>query len=98
MYQQDSYYEACDNVYEDVENLNKMISGQNSQKRKGVLKSKDFYLMLLVLVFVYNVVQRILFSFLINLCFCYSSRPVCWQPLNSKAFFFFSCNGHEHAE
>lgn len=60
MYQQDSYYEAYDNVYEDVENLNKMISGQNSQKHKGGLKSKDFYFILLVLFFVYNVVQRIL--------------------------------------
>ncbi|XP_035527297.1 uncharacterized protein si:ch211-188c16.1 [Morone saxatilis] len=37
--QQDSYYEACDNVYEDVENLNKFILGQNSRKRKGPLKN-----------------------------------------------------------
>ncbi|XP_049453220.1 uncharacterized protein si:ch211-188c16.1 isoform X3 [Epinephelus fuscoguttatus] len=32
---QDSYYEACDNVYEDVENINKLILGQHSRKRKG---------------------------------------------------------------
>ncbi|KAM3605402.1 uncharacterized protein V6R79_025002 [Siganus canaliculatus] len=38
--QQDSYYEACDNVYEDVENINKFILSQNSQKRKASLKSK----------------------------------------------------------
>ncbi|XP_076601150.1 uncharacterized protein LOC143329228 [Chaetodon auriga] len=37
--QQDSYYEACDNVYEDVENINKFILGQNSRKRKGGLKN-----------------------------------------------------------
>ncbi|XP_051249829.1 uncharacterized protein si:ch211-188c16.1 isoform X2 [Dicentrarchus labrax] len=37
--QQDSYYEACDNVYEDVENINKFILGQNSRKRKGALKN-----------------------------------------------------------
>ncbi|XP_068558067.1 FYN-binding protein 2 isoform X1 [Cebidichthys violaceus] len=36
--QQDSY-EAHDNVYEDVENLNKLFSGQNSRKRKGGLKN-----------------------------------------------------------
>ncbi|KAF3858652.1 hypothetical protein F7725_011853, partial [Dissostichus mawsoni] len=29
----DSYYEACDNVYEDVENINKFRFGQNSRKR-----------------------------------------------------------------
>ncbi|XP_059199802.1 FYN-binding protein 1 isoform X2 [Centropristis striata] len=28
--QQDSYYEACANVYEDVENINRFILGQNS--------------------------------------------------------------------
>nr|XP_019955027.1 PREDICTED: uncharacterized protein LOC109637239 isoform X2 [Paralichthys olivaceus] len=38
-YQQDSYYETCDNVYEDVENLNKAILGQNSRKRKAGLKN-----------------------------------------------------------
>ncbi|XP_031710929.1 uncharacterized protein LOC116387729 isoform X2 [Anarrhichthys ocellatus] len=37
--QQDSYYEAHDNVYEDVENPNKLFSGQNSRKRKGGLKN-----------------------------------------------------------
>ncbi|XP_062284598.1 uncharacterized protein si:ch211-188c16.1 isoform X2 [Scomber scombrus] len=37
--QQDSYYVACDNVYEDVENLNKFLSSQNSRKHKGVLKN-----------------------------------------------------------
>ncbi|XP_034469494.1 FYN-binding protein 2 isoform X2 [Hippoglossus hippoglossus] len=38
-HQQDSYYEACDNVYEDVENLNKAIFGQNSRKRRAGLKN-----------------------------------------------------------
>ncbi|XP_034411841.1 uncharacterized protein si:ch211-188c16.1 isoform X2 [Cyclopterus lumpus] len=37
--QQDSYYEACDNVYEDVENINKLILGLNSRERRGVLKN-----------------------------------------------------------
>ncbi|XP_029309502.1 uncharacterized protein LOC115022598 isoform X2 [Cottoperca gobio] len=37
--QQDSYYEACDNVYEDVENINKFIFGQISCKPKGGLKN-----------------------------------------------------------
>ncbi|XP_062260323.1 uncharacterized protein si:ch211-188c16.1 isoform X3 [Platichthys flesus] len=37
--QQDSSYEACDNVYEDVENLNKAIFGQNSRKRRAGLKN-----------------------------------------------------------
>lgn len=37
--QHDSYYEACDNVYEDVENISKFILGQNSRKRKGGLKN-----------------------------------------------------------
>ncbi|KAK5919105.1 hypothetical protein CgunFtcFv8_023028 [Champsocephalus gunnari] len=36
---QDSYYEACDNVYEDVENINKFSFGQNSRKRKAGLKN-----------------------------------------------------------
>ncbi|XP_010769633.1 FYN-binding protein isoform X2 [Notothenia coriiceps] len=36
---QDSYYEACDNVYEDVENINKFTFGQNSRKRKAGLKN-----------------------------------------------------------
>ncbi|XP_034558934.1 uncharacterized protein si:ch211-188c16.1 isoform X2 [Notolabrus celidotus] len=36
---QDSYYEACDNVYEDVENLNKFILAQNLRKGKGSLKN-----------------------------------------------------------
>lgn len=40
VYQQDSYYEACDNIYEDVENINKSILGHNLRKRKGGLKSK----------------------------------------------------------
>ena len=44
MCQQDSYYEACDNVYEDVENIHKFTLGQNSRKRKGGLKSKSVYL------------------------------------------------------
>ncbi|XP_071347818.1 titin isoform X2 [Trachinotus anak] len=39
VYQQDSYYETCDNVYEDVENINKFILGQNSRKRKAGLKN-----------------------------------------------------------
>ncbi|TKS80191.1 FYN-binding protein [Collichthys lucidus] len=38
VYQQDSYYEACDNIYEDVENINKSILGHNLRKRKGGLK------------------------------------------------------------
>lgn len=37
---QGSYYEACDNVYEDVETINRFILSQNSHKRKGGLKSK----------------------------------------------------------
>ncbi|XP_039999229.1 uncharacterized protein si:ch211-188c16.1 isoform X3 [Xiphias gladius] len=37
--QKDSYYETCDNVYEDVENINKFILGQNSRKRKADLKN-----------------------------------------------------------
>lgn len=44
VYQQDSYYETCDNVYEDVENINKFILGQNSRKRKAGLKSKNVFL------------------------------------------------------
>ncbi|XP_030259684.1 uncharacterized protein LOC115573158 isoform X1 [Sparus aurata] len=39
VYQQDSYYEACNNVYEDVENIHKFALGQNSRKRKGGLKN-----------------------------------------------------------
>nr|XP_046265410.1 uncharacterized protein si:ch211-188c16.1 isoform X2 [Scatophagus argus] len=39
VHQQGSYYEACDNVYEDVENINKVMLGQNSRKRKGGLKN-----------------------------------------------------------
>ncbi|XP_042283799.1 FYN-binding protein 1 isoform X2 [Thunnus maccoyii] len=39
VHQQDSYYEECNNVYEDVENLNKFILSQNSRKRKGGLKN-----------------------------------------------------------
>lgn len=42
--QQDSYNEGCDNVYEDVENINKLILGQISRKRKSGLKSKNVYL------------------------------------------------------
>ncbi|XP_044076847.1 uncharacterized protein si:ch211-188c16.1 isoform X3 [Siniperca chuatsi] len=34
VYQQGGYNEACNNVYEDVENTNKLILGQNSRKRK----------------------------------------------------------------
>ncbi|XP_031149193.1 uncharacterized protein si:ch211-188c16.1 isoform X7 [Sander lucioperca] len=37
--QQDRYFESCNNVYEDVENINKFILGQNSWKRKGCLKN-----------------------------------------------------------
>ncbi|XP_078120503.1 uncharacterized protein LOC144526747 [Sander vitreus] len=37
--QQDSYFESCNNVYEDVENINKFILGQHSWKRKGCLKN-----------------------------------------------------------
>ncbi|KAI3375215.1 hypothetical protein L3Q82_021721, partial [Scortum barcoo] len=37
--QQDSFCEARNNVYEDVENINKFILGQNSRKRKGSLKN-----------------------------------------------------------
>ncbi|XP_068427159.1 FYN-binding protein 2 isoform X1 [Clinocottus analis] len=37
--QQDSYYEACDNVYEDVENIHKLMFGQNSRRRSGGLKN-----------------------------------------------------------
>ncbi|XP_039671140.1 FYN-binding protein 2 isoform X3 [Perca fluviatilis] len=36
--QQDSYFESCNNVYEDVENINKFL-GQNSWKRRGCLKN-----------------------------------------------------------
>lgn len=43
-HQQNSYYEASDNVYEDVENINKFFLGQNSRKRKGGPKSKNVYL------------------------------------------------------
>lgn len=35
-----SYFEASDNVYEDVETINRFILSQNSHKRKGGLKSK----------------------------------------------------------
>lgn len=42
-HQQNSYYEASDNVYEDVENINKFFLGQNSRKRKGGLKSKNVF-------------------------------------------------------
>ncbi|XP_041658286.1 uncharacterized protein si:ch211-188c16.1 isoform X2 [Cheilinus undulatus] len=37
--QQDSYYETSDNVYEDVENLNKFILAQNLRKGKGSIKN-----------------------------------------------------------
>ncbi|XP_035490484.2 FYN-binding protein 1 isoform X1 [Scophthalmus maximus] len=37
--QQDSYYETCDNVYEDVENIHRAILAQNSRKRKAGLKN-----------------------------------------------------------
>ncbi|XP_047445063.1 uncharacterized protein si:ch211-188c16.1 isoform X3 [Mugil cephalus] len=36
LYQQDSYYETYDNVYEEVEDIHKFILGQNARKRKGV--------------------------------------------------------------
>ncbi|XP_058503452.1 uncharacterized protein si:ch211-188c16.1 isoform X1 [Solea solea] len=39
VYEQDSYYEKCDNVYEDVENLKKLTLGQNSRKRKAGVKN-----------------------------------------------------------
>ncbi|XP_070700885.1 uncharacterized protein [Pempheris klunzingeri] len=39
VYQQDSYYTACDNVYEDVENINRFILGQNLHKQKVGLKN-----------------------------------------------------------
>lgn len=42
--EQTSYYEACDNVYEDVENINKFVLAQNLRKRKGGLKSKNLFL------------------------------------------------------
>ncbi|KAM8838150.1 uncharacterized protein ACB058_014962 isoform 2-T2 [Synchiropus picturatus] len=34
--QQDDYYEACDNVYEDVENINKFLQSQHLRKLKSV--------------------------------------------------------------
>ncbi|XP_032387593.1 uncharacterized protein si:ch211-188c16.1 isoform X2 [Etheostoma spectabile] len=37
--QQDSYFESCNNVYEDVENINRFILAQNSWKRKDCLKN-----------------------------------------------------------
>lgn len=43
MSQQDSYYETCDNVYEDVENIHRAILAQNSRKRKAGLKSKKVF-------------------------------------------------------
>ncbi|KAM7401134.1 hypothetical protein PAMA_005361 [Pampus argenteus] len=36
---QQNGYEACDNVYEDVENLHKLILSQSSRKHKGGLKN-----------------------------------------------------------
>nr|XP_040026491.1 uncharacterized protein si:ch211-188c16.1 isoform X1 [Gasterosteus aculeatus aculeatus] len=36
---QDSYNDAWNNVYEDVDNVNKLFSGQNSRKLKGSLKN-----------------------------------------------------------
>ncbi|XP_008295738.1 uncharacterized protein LOC103368929 [Stegastes partitus] len=39
VYQQDDYYETYDNVYEDVESINKFIMRQNSSKHKGNLKN-----------------------------------------------------------
>ncbi|XP_026169895.1 uncharacterized protein si:ch211-188c16.1 isoform X2 [Mastacembelus armatus] len=39
VYQQGSYCERCDNVYEDVENTNKFILSQNSRRRKAGLKN-----------------------------------------------------------
>ncbi|XP_042082107.1 uncharacterized protein si:ch211-188c16.1 isoform X5 [Haplochromis burtoni] len=38
-HQQDSYYETYTNIYEDVENMNKLTLSQNSTKRKGGLKN-----------------------------------------------------------
>ncbi|KAL6104172.1 uncharacterized protein ACO6RY_13950 [Pungitius sinensis] len=40
---QDSYNEAWNNVYEDVDNFNKVFSGQNSRKLKGSLKNPYGY-------------------------------------------------------
>ncbi|XP_062337376.1 uncharacterized protein si:ch211-188c16.1 [Osmerus eperlanus] len=37
--QEENYYEACNNVYEDVENINKFITGQNSRKRRSSPKN-----------------------------------------------------------
>ncbi|XP_037642814.1 uncharacterized protein si:ch211-188c16.1 isoform X2 [Sebastes umbrosus] len=39
--QQDSYYEACDNVYEDVDTIHRFVLGQSSRKRKSGAKSKN---------------------------------------------------------
>ncbi|KAF7666429.1 hypothetical protein LDENG_00106160 [Lucifuga dentata] len=39
VYQQNSYYETCDNVYEDVENVTKIIVNHNSWKSKDGLKN-----------------------------------------------------------
>ncbi|XP_036375570.1 titin [Megalops cyprinoides] len=36
---QDSHYESCDNVYEDVEAVSKFRRGQNTRKRKGPPKN-----------------------------------------------------------
>lgn len=36
IYQQEIYHQACDNVYEDVENISKFTFNQNSRKRKGL--------------------------------------------------------------
>ncbi|XP_056277305.1 uncharacterized protein si:ch211-188c16.1 [Pseudoliparis swirei] len=37
--QQNGYYEACDNIYEDVENINKLILGHSSREQRGSLKN-----------------------------------------------------------
>lgn len=39
--QQNGYYEACDNIYEDVENINKLILGHSSREQRGSLKSTN---------------------------------------------------------
>ncbi|KAM9719834.1 uncharacterized protein ACNS7B_020489 [Menidia menidia] len=38
-HQQDRYFESCDNVYEDVESINRFVSGHVSSKRRGGLKN-----------------------------------------------------------
>ena len=53
--QQDDYYDACDNVYEDVENINRYLGRQNSRKLKehkgGPKSKKRFHSSMLDLLF-----------------------------------------------